>query len=99
MSNDVLDIDAVEAAREEALAARKRYEAELDAGYLWIMESYNGRRVIWDLVAPLWRSSYTGDRMDTDFREGERNVALRIWAQLIRLCPVLARKMHEENAK
>jgi hypothetical protein len=93
-----MDTDASEAQRAELAKQRQRYESQLESDYLWIMNTHTGRRFVWDLVAPLWRSSYTGNREDTDFREGERNVALKIWARLRKSCPSLALKMQEENA-
>jgi hypothetical protein len=65
------------------------------------MRTFQGRRLIWDLLiaAGFWRSSYATKREDTDFREGERNVALRVWANVMRACPALAHKMQEENTR
>lgn len=94
---DTLDIEKRERERRALMQDRERYEAQLDADYKWLMDSFAGRRLMWDLIAPMWRSSYVGTREDTDFREGERNVALRVWARLVRVCPALARKMMEEN--
>lgn len=91
------DLDRLEAQRVAAIEEREQHEAQLDADYISLMSTRSGRNVIWDLVAPLWRSSYTGKREDTDFREGERNVALRVWAQLQKSCPTLAHKMQEEQ--
>lgn len=94
--DETMDIEAIEARRIEAAKQRAQYENQLDADYTWLMQSHHGRRMFWDLLAPMWRSSYTGSREDTDFREGERNVALRVWARLTRACPALAHKMFEE---
>jgi hypothetical protein len=91
------DLEAREARREAEAEQRKQVEAQLESDYIMVMSTYAGRNVIWNLIAPLWRSSYTGTREDTDFREGERNVALRIWAQLLKSCPTLATKMQGEN--
>jgi hypothetical protein len=93
------DLDAQLAAREQAAKDRVRYENQLDADYMVFAQSEAGRRFIWDIIAPMWRISFTGTRDATDFREGERNVALRVWARLQRVAPKLAHKLLEENQK
>lgn len=102
MSNefdDTFDIEGQAAARAEAAKQREQYENQLDADYRTLAETHAGRRFLWDLLAPLWRISYSATRNDTDFREGERNVSLRVWARLIRVAPLLAHKLLEENQK
>lgn len=94
---DTFDLEAREAARAALVEKQRQYENQLDRDYLVLMQSDAGRRFVWDLIAPMWRSSYSGKREDTDFREGERNVALRVWARLTRVAPVLAHKLIEEN--
>lgn len=96
---DTMDIEAMEAAREVELATRKRENAQLDRDLTEIMTMFGGRRFIWDLTAPMWRTSFDGTTTGTEFREGERNVALRVWARLIQVCPTLAHKMQEENQR
>lgn len=89
-------------AREHAQRAAVMREEDKRAALVEFMNSYGGRLFMWDLLtaAGLWRSSYLGgDREDTFFREGERNVALRIMAQLREHCPTLALKMQEENTR
>ena len=93
----VVDVDVREERRAKQEELEKQYRAQLQADAMQVMSTHSGRRFVWDLLAPMWRSSYFGSREDTDFREGERNVALKIWGTLKAACPNLARKMQEEN--
>lgn len=97
----VFDIPAQEIAREEAARIRKHLSKQNDDDLREIMNTYLGRRWIYQLLdfAGMWRTSYTGNREDTFFREGSRNVALRVWDQLERVCPTLAHKMCEEQKR
>jgi hypothetical protein len=97
--DDTFDLAGQEAARAEAKRLREQYENQLDTDYLNVMQTEAGRRIVWDVIAPIWRISFTATRNDTDFREGERNVALRVWARLLRVTPKLAHKLLEENQK
>jgi len=96
-ADEVLDVVASEARRAEYIVRMKRDAAQREKDFVSVLSTFEGRRLIWSLCAPIWRISYTGTRGDTDFREGERNVALRIWAELLQHCPTLAHKMQEEN--
>jgi hypothetical protein len=97
--DELFDFETQEAARKQAAKDRERYENQLDTDYLQVMQTHAGRRIVWDIVAPIWRISFTESRNDTDFREGERNVALRVWARLVRVMPALAHKLLEENQR
>jgi hypothetical protein len=99
-AEDTFDLAAREAAREELEKQRAQAEHQLDTDYMALMQTGAGRRVMWDLLAPIWRTSYVSQlREDTFFREGERNVALRVWARLLRVTPSLAHKLLEEYQK
>jgi len=95
--DSTFDLAGQAEAREEAAKAREQYEHQLDTDYMWMMQHNAGRRIVWDIIAPMWRISFTGVDGDTNFREGERNVALRVWARLLRVTPTLAHKLLEEN--
>lgn len=96
---ETYDLEAIEKARADQKSAAADLERQLDSDYFGVLQTFEGRRLIWNLLitAGFWRSSYTTRREDTDFREGERNVALRIWARVMNVSPVLALKMQEEN--
>lgn len=83
-----------------ALAEKQReLQLQLEDDIRLVMSHQSGRRFVWRYLdrAGMWRSSFTGDRQGTDFREGMRNVALMLWADLQKACPELLRTMQEEN--
>lgn len=94
--DNTFDLGGQADAREAAEKKRQQEENQLDADYLFVLNTGAGRRLFIDTIKPLWRSSYTGSREDTDFREGERNVALRVWARIVKVAPDLAPKLIEE---
>ena len=70
----------VEASRRERDRA-KREAADLR----WIMSDARGRRFIWRMlgITGIFRSSFTGNS-ETFFREGERNVGLKLLTEVTR---------------
>lgn len=68
----------------QAKQHRANRQETLKADLVWLMEQPRGRRVLWGIMeeAGLFRTSFTGNS-ETFLREGERNVALRLQAQLI----------------
>jgi hypothetical protein len=55
----------------------------------WLMASERGRRLVWQWLgeAGLFRSSYSNDPVAMAFREGERNRALVLQAQVMKHAP------------
>lgn len=86
-------------ARESLGQKQRELQLQLEDDIRLIMSHPSGRRFVWRYLdrAGMWRSSFTGDRQGTDFREGMRNVALMLWADLQKACPELLRQMQEEN--
>ena len=65
---------------------RERDRAKRDTADLrWIMSDPRGRRFIWRLlgITGIFRSSFTGNS-ETFFREGERNVGLKLLTDVTR---------------
>lgn len=56
-----------------------------------VMDSPAGRRVVWNLLQKfgLHRQPFTGSGPTTDFRCGETNAALFLYAQVNQACPDL----------
>lgn len=72
-----------------------------DAAIKAFMSNQEGRAWMWDHLSAcgLYRvSARAGDAHMTYFCEGERNVGLRLLAQLQRVCPELYATMTKENA-
>lgn len=79
----------------------KDRQRELDATIKALMSHQPGREWVWDHLSAcgLYRmSAHAGDAHMTYFHEGERNVGLRLLAQLQRACPELYATMTKENA-
>lgn len=86
--------------QERARTAKDKAK-DLDLALKAIMEHRQTRAWVWDLISAcgLYRASVrAGDPHMTYFHEGERNVGLRLLAQLHRACPDLYAKMTEENS-
>ena len=65
---------------------RERDRAKRDTADLrWIMSDPRGRRFIWRMlgITGIFRSSFTGNS-ETFFREGERNVGLKLLTEVTR---------------
>lgn len=94
--NELLDGDAQRESLTELLADIQRRN---DNDLLIVMSAEPGRRFVWNLIdrGGMWRPSFVENREGTDFREGERNTALRLWADLQRVCPELLLRMQKEN--
>ncbi len=85
----------LESTPDRNLQPRVQREAE---DIRWLMASPKGRRCVWRLLEScgLFRLSYTGDH-DTYFREGQRNVGLRVLSRLQEYCPAYTAALWEEN--
>lgn len=93
---DIFDADEQRASIKEK---QREFQLQIEDDLRLIMGHQGGRRFVWRYLDKMgmWRSSFTGDRQGTDFREGMRNVALMLWADLQKACPELLLRMQEEN--
>lgn len=68
-------------------------------GFVWLMGEPQGRRVVHDLLAAagIWRTSFSPDPYTTAFNEGQRNVGLRLMAQIQKFTPAQYAIMIEEH--
>lgn len=94
--NELLDGDL---RREQAAERLRLIQLENDEDLRVIMGTQHGRRWMWRHLdrCGMWRASFVENREGTDFREGERNTALRLWADLQRACPETLLRMQKEN--
>lgn len=74
--------------KEESEKRRKLRLREDTEDFLWVMDTKQGRRFIWRLLedAGVFQSSFTGNS-ETFFREGQRNVGLKVLSRIHDLCP------------
>lgn len=78
---------------DDKVAARQ----EMD-DFLWMMRNKQGRRFMWRLLTwtHIFKSSFTGNS-ETFFREGERNIGVRLMDEIHGLCPELYSTMVKEQ--
>lgn len=74
---------------------QEQYEADVQ----WLMNDRAGRRLMWGILTRtgLYQSSFTGNST-TFFREGQRNVGLRLTRDLQAYSPKRYMEMWAENA-
>lgn len=85
---DPLDVKAQERAQAD-WEVRQRFTSYQKAeDFKWLMSDRRGRRFVWRLLEEtgLFQSSFTGNS-ETFFREGQRNVGLRLMAMINEHCP------------
>lgn len=65
----------------------------------WLMQSKRGRRIVWGLLerAGIFRTSFVGSTNETMFREGERNLGLVLFDQVMTHTPEQYLAMTTEN--
>ena len=75
--------------------ARKTFVDDLK----WVMSSPRGRRFVWWLlsVAGVYRLSFNNSGSVTAFNEGQRNVGLRLQAEITDSCHTDYLRMHAEQ--
>lgn len=93
---DASDQHAVERRTSKA----KRKEAKRLAGLKLLCDSSDGRAWIWGFLDQFGftRSSFSPDALAMAFKEGERNVTLRVMADINRVAPDTYLRMQRENA-
>ena len=77
----------------------KREEQERLNDIIAVMSEPAGRRYVWRLLeeARVYQSSYAHETNQTFFREGQRNVGLSIFTELLQASPELFLTMQKEH--
>lgn len=98
--HDPLDLRGIERQREDVENARKLDRDQEKADFAWLMSDKRGRRFMWRMleVTGVYRSSFTGNS-ETFFREGQRNVGLKLISDIHELAPDTYTLMLEEQRK
>lgn len=67
----------------------------------WMMNDPRGRRIAWDLMSKchVFESSFSPNLSQTNFNEGERNVGLRLFNDIMENASDQYMRMAEENSK
>ena len=97
-SYDPLDLET----QQEGQQARKlddklAFQQEVE-DFLWVMRSKHGRRFIWRMLTwtHVFKTSFTGNS-ETFFREGERNIGVRLMDEIHTHCYELYGTMVREQ--
>lgn len=97
---DPLDLGSERQARAEK-NARDRFAADNDAEIVrWAMSSKRGRAFVWWLLkeSGIWHSSFSPNALQMAFAEGNRNLGLKVLANIHIGCPEMEQTMRKENA-
>jgi hypothetical protein len=92
--DDLTDEQIVAAVREKEERRRKREIEDL----IKLMDTAHGRRFVWKLLGQcgVFRLSYSGELASTSFNEGQRNIGLGLFAEIMKHCPNLYLLMADE---
>ncbi len=88
-----------EEARKKAVERQERDDQDIEN----VMNTVSGRRFVWKQLKEtrVFQSSFTGDNNNTNFNEGQRNAGLRVFSDIMRVCPdmwlVMAKEAKEEE--
>jgi hypothetical protein len=98
--NDPLDLRGQERRREDIENQRKLERDIEKADFAWLMSDKRGRRFMWRMLefTGLYRSSFTGNN-ETFFKEGARNVGLRLISDIHEFAPESYTQMLDEQRK
>lgn len=98
--NDVQDQEQQsEEAHKKAVERQKRDDQDIEN----VMNTLSGRRFVWKQLQEtrVFQSSFTGDNNNTNFNEGQRNAGLRVFSNIMRVCPdmwlVMAKEAGEDE--
>lgn len=86
-----------EAHEESAKVARLRRLEEI-GDIRWLMSEERGRRLVWRLLAMtgVYRSSFNSSGSVMAFNEGQRNIGLKLVADIHEACPEQYTRMRKE---
>jgi hypothetical protein len=92
--DDLTDEQIVAAVREKEERRRQREIEDLTK----LIDTAHGRRFVWKLLGQcgVFRLSYSGELASTSFNEGQRNIGLGLFAEIMAHCPNLYLLMAEE---
>lgn len=77
------------AKRDQAELKKLLAQQQIEDDTRWLMADERGRRLVWGWLADagIFRSTYTGEAHSGAFAEGQRNMGLKLQAQVMQHCP------------
>ena len=93
------DLGSEKQARAEK-KARDRFDSDADVELVkWAMSSKRGRSLVWWLLSEsgIWHTSFSPNAMQMAFAEGNRNLGLKVLANIHLGCPQMEATMRKEN--
>jgi hypothetical protein len=98
--HDPMDLRGQDRQREDVEQARKLERDQEKSDFAWLMSDKRGRRFMWRMldVTGVYRTSFTGNST-TFFNEGQRNVGLKLIANIHEFAPDSYPTMLEEHRK
>lgn len=98
--NEHNPIDIEAQAKDEAAKKQTRNTVRIseDSDFIWLMSNRRGRRIVWRQLseAGVFHTTFNTNAMQMAFNEGCKNGALKLLADVHRLCPLQYIKMIEE---
>ncbi|MGP9420079.1 Bbp19 family protein [Ewingella sp. AOP9-I1-14] len=88
-----------EEAHKKAVERLKRDDQDIEN----VMSTVSGRRFVWKQLQEtrVFQSTFAGDNNTTNFNEGQRNAGLRVFSDIMRVCPdmwlVMAKEAGEDE--
>lgn len=76
--------------------------ARIDEAYRALMQHQDGRLMMWDMLSEcgVFQTTHQGESTHASaFNEGQRNVGLKLFLRLMKLCPDQYATMQKENGK
>lgn len=98
--HDPTDLKRDERAQRQNDQAATLLRDQEKSDFRWLMNDEKGRRFVWRLLTMtgVFRTSFTGNS-ETFFREGERNIGLKVISEVHELTPELYAKMTRESKR
>lgn len=96
--HDPFDLRGQDRRREDIETLRKVERDQEKADFAWLMSDKRGRRFMWRMLdfTGIYRSSFTGNN-ETFFKEGARNVGLKLISDIHEFTPDAYTTMLEEQ--
>lgn len=87
--HDPLDLAGQERASADKAKEERRQREKSQSDLRHVMNSKEGRRFIWRLLGEtgIYRQSFSSDPLLMARNEGERNIGLKLLAELMEACP------------